>query len=309
MRLERALEGYWLAKKRDFSPATVRDYAGTFRRLVAHVGKDREVEKITARDINTLLNYMRDELELSRKTCLNAWIALSSFWTWAETELEIEHVIRKGVEKPKAKRPVIEPYTEAEVRALLAACDVGRGWDTVNNRRVESKRPTALRDKTMMLVMLDAGIRVSELCGLTVGDYKHKQGQLHVRHGKGDKERIIYIGDATRKYLWRYLNNERDNANRTDPLFATREGKPLDRYAVQKMIARAGDRAGVSKAGPHRFRHTFAINALRNGMNLLEVKELLGHETLATVQIYAKLAAVDLQEAQRRSSVADRWGL
>jgi integrase/recombinase XerD len=110
-------------------------------------------------------------------------------------------VIRKGVERPKPKRTVIEPYTEAEVRALIAACDVGKGWDTVNKRRVESKRPTALRDKTIMLLMLDTGIRVSELCALQIGDYKQKQGQLHIHHGKGDKERILYVGESTKKYL------------------------------------------------------------------------------------------------------------
>ena len=309
MRLDDAIEGYWLAKKRDFSPATVRDYKLTYRRLIEHVGSDIAVDQISVRDINSFLNYLRDDLELGSKTCLNAWIALSSFWTWAEVELQIEHIIRKGVKRPKSNRPVVKPYTEAEVRSLIAACDVSMGWDTVNKRHVESKRPSALRDKAIMLVMLDAGIRVSELCDLQIGDYVQKRGQLHIRHGKGDKERIIYVGTSIQKHLWRYINEERKSAKRSDPLFVSRKGKSLDRVAVGKMISRAGKRSGVPKAGPHRFRHTFAINALRNGMNLLAVKELLGHESLSTVQIYAKLAAVDLEEAQRQSSVADRWGL
>lgn len=309
MRLEKALEGYWLARRRDFSEGTIKDYEGTFRRLVARVGKDREVGAISTGDVNEFLNYLADDLGLAGKTCLNAWIALSSFWTWAEKELEIAHVIRDRVDRPKARKTVIEPFTEAEVRLLLSACDTARGWDSVNGRRVTASRPTALRDKTIMLVLLDCGLRVSELCALTIGDYVQKRGQLRVRHGKGDKERILYVGDSTKKYLWRYLNGERENAATSSPLFVTREGTAQDRFNVRRMVARAGDRAGVPGAHPHRFRHTFAINALRNGMNLLEVKELLGHESLATVQIYAKLAAVDLENAQRRYSVADRWGL
>jgi site-specific recombinase XerD len=309
MRLERAIEGYWLARRRDLSQGTIRDYELTFRRLVGAVGKDVEVGAITSGDINDLLNYLIEDLELSKKTVLNAWIALSSFWTWAEKELEIPHVIRDRVERPKPRKTQILPFTEAEVRAMLHACDTAAGWDSRNGRRVSSVRPTALRDKTIMLVLLDVGLRVSELCDLRIEDYKQKRGQVHIRSGKGDKERILYLGDVAKKFVWRYLNGERESAPKSAPLFATRDGAPMDRYNVRRMISRAGERAGVMGAYPHRFRHTFAINALRNGMNLLEVKELLGHETLATVQIYAKLAAIDLENAQRRYSVADRWGL
>ena len=308
MHIDAAIEGYWIAREHDLSPGTVRDYNLTFRRLVEHVGADIEVDEISTQHINSFLNYLRDDLELSGKSCSNAWIALSSFWTWAEVELEIVHII-KSVKRPKSRRPVINPYTEAEVRSLLAACDVGEEWQTANSHRAASKRPTALRDKLIMMLMLDTGIRVSELCDLQMGDYVQKRGQLHVRHGKGDKERMLFVGSTTKKYLWRYINQDRKNEKRSDPLFASREGKALDRYAVRKMIFRAGKRAGVASAGPHRFRHTFAINAMRNGMNILAVKELLGHESLATVQIYAKLAAVDLENAQSQSSVADRWGL
>lgn len=78
---------------------------------------------------------------------------------------------------------------------------------------------------------------------------------------------------------------------------------------MQRLIERIGDRADVRNAHPHRFRHTFAINFLRNGGSVLELKALLGHEKMETVLIYARLAEVDLEAAQRRSNVADTWKL
>jgi integrase/recombinase XerD len=159
-----------------------------------------------------------------------------------------------------------------------------------------------------MLLMVDSGIRVSELTALKVGDYDRKRGQLVIQHGKGDKKRVIYVGETARQAIWRYLAT-RGSLLPGDPLFATGDGRPMDRFSIQKMIHRAGQRAGVKNAYPHRFRHTFAINFLRNGGNLLALQDLLGHERLDTVKIYARLAEVDLEQAQKNASPADNWRL
>lgn len=108
--------------------------------------------------------------------------------------------------------------------------------------------------------------------------------------------------------MWRYLATRKD-AKPTDPLFTTRENISLDRSALRRMIVNAGQRAGVENAGVHRFRHTFAINFLRNGGNLLALQDLLGHEQMETVKLYAKQAEVDLEYQQRVASPADRWRL
>lgn len=212
MRLERALDGYWLAKRRDFSPNTVRDYELTFRRLLEHIG-NKEMSAIKVADINEFLNHLFEDLELGKKTVLNAWIALSSFWSWAETELKVEHVMRT-VTRPKPRRKAIKLYTLEEVRDMLLACDVSKPWVTVNRIRVTSKRSTALRDKAMILVMVDGGLRVSEVAVLTIADYHEKRGQVRVRHGKGDKQRLVPLGDAARRAIWRYLG-ERENVRPT----------------------------------------------------------------------------------------------
>lgn len=308
MRFSAALEGYWLARRRNFSANTVRDYTLTFTRFQAFLGDDLELDKITSTDVNRFLNHLRDDLKLSPKTVLNCWIALSSFWTWAEHELGLPHLLHGHVEPPRVRQKAIQPYTEAEVRLLLSACNTTATWNTRGGHQATSQRTTALRDRAIMLTLLDTGIRASELCALRIQDYDRKRGQIMIRHGKGDKARLVYVGDATRQAIWRYLATRKD-AQPSDPLFATRENTFLDRAALRHMIVRAGKRCGVANANVHRFRHTFAINFLRNGGNLLALQALLGHERMDTVKLYAKLAEVDLEFQQRTASPADRWRL
>jgi len=302
MRLDTVIEGYWLARERDFSPNTVNDYTLTFSRLITHLGAGIEFERITAGEIHGFLN----SFDLAPKTLSNIWTALSSLWTWAAVELGTEHIIRGKVKRPHYKRAAIDPYTDEEVLALVDATASYVGL--AGGRRVRARRDTAIRDRAIMLVMLDSGARVSELCALQIKDYQQGRGQLFVERGKGDKERFVYLGKGAQRALWRYLA-ERVGVRSDDPLFAVREGGKMDRDTVQKMIARAGQRAGVPGAGPHRFRHTFAISYIRNGGNLLALRMLLGHEKMETVRIYAKMAAADLVDGQRRASPVDKLGL
>lgn len=151
-------------------------------------------------------------------------------------------------------------------------------------------------------------MRASELCDFLIKDYTQQQGRLLVRDGKWGKDRVLFLGQAGRRALWRYLTSRHDT-KANDYLFPTKTGRRLDRNNLRGTLQAIGDRAGVPNVTVHRFRHTFAINFLRNGGSVLELQEMLGHEKLDTVRIYAKLAETDLAAAQRRSSVADNWRL
>lgn len=302
-----ALEGYWLARRREFSPHTIDDYDRTFKRFAAHIGS-QPIAEIGARDIHKFLDKVKSRYKLGDKTLANIWTALSSFWTWAEDELKVPHPMRGIVKLPEYRRPPIEPYTKSEILAMLGATQQTATWRTRTGRRTTSKRPTALRDYTIIVVLLDTGIRAAELCDLLVKDYESGTGKLLIRHGKGNKRRTVYVGQAGRKYLWRYLVN-RDNAKLTDPLFVTRKGTALARDELLNMITATAQRAAVSHANVHKFRHTFAINFLRNGGNVLELQRLLGHEKMETLRIYVELAQSDLAAAQAAASPADNWGL
>lgn len=303
-----ALEGFWLARKRDYSPHTVSDYQLTYKRLQAWVGKGRHIETITSQDIDSFLQDLAETHQLAAKTRLNAWVALSALWTWAETSLDIPHILRGHVRRPRPHKPVIETLDQRDIKAILDACKTDAAWDHRYARNIRSKRDTADRDRAIVLLLLDTGLRASELINLDVKDYNQNQGSLTIRHGKGNKSRNVYPGDTARSAIWKYLAG-RDDAKPTAPLFVSRSGRRMDRTNLGHLLQRAGQRAGVDHVHPHRFRHTFAITFLRNGGNVLALQAILGHETMDTVRTYVRLAQIDLANAQHSASPADHWRL
>lgn len=307
MRFSDALEGFWLERRRGYSEHTVRDYSVTFRRFRQFIG-DANVDGLSADDVRRFLDSMQQRYGLSDKTLCNYWTALSAFWTWAEAELGVAHVIRGRVARPDYRRPQIVPYRMEDVTAMIQACARAEGWRTSTGKVVRGKRPTADRDRAIIVLLLDTGLRASELCNLQIRDYDRERGSVYVRDGKNGKDRTVYVGDGAKRAIWRYLLGRRD-ARDNAPLFATGSGRHIDRNNLRQTLQRIGKRAGVSGVTVHRFRHTFAITFLRNGGNLLALQELLGHEKLDTVRIYARLASVDLERAQRAASPADGWNL
>lgn len=306
MRLSVAFEGYWLDKQLSFSPRTVKKYRYIFRLLSDFLG-ETELERVDAAEVRRFLVHLADTRHWSRRSVHDAWAVLSSFWTWAERELGTPHLIRGKIAAPTYTRRTIEPYTQAELRALLRAVDYQRPYRLPSGKQAKARRPTASRDRAIILTLLDSGLRVSELCALTVADYDAPRGRLHVRHGKGDKARFVVIGARARKALWVYLAG-REGLAPTAPLFAARGDNHLGRENIGHMLKRLGEAADVRNVHPHRFRHTFAITFLRNGGSPLLLQELLGHERLETVQVYVRLAEQDI-DAGAKHSPADNWRL
>lgn len=126
--------------------------------------------------------------------------------------------------------------------------------------------------------------------------------------GKGAKERSVRISPRTAKAIWKYLTI-RSDARANDPLFATDRNTPINRHNLYGMLRSVGERAGVANVHPHRFRHTFSIQFLRNGGNIYTLQALLGHETLEMVQRYLKLSQLDLDADHRQASPVANWRL
>lgn len=317
---------YWRAKQRNFSPNTVADYTRTFTRFAAFLEERgvATVEAVTSDHVDDYLNELHDA-GLSQKTIANQWTALSSLWTWAESKHGITHIIRGHVACPRASRPQPKPYTELEIKAMIRATAFNAPWR--GRPETASRRHWALRDKAILITLVDTGIRASELCDLLIGDYDPQIGQLTVRHGKGDKQRILPLGDRALDAIDDYLDARRraptgkrerpGRAARTSelandaPLFATGAGAAIDRYQLLDMIQTTAQRAEPPVANPncHRFRHTFAITYLRRYPNIYTLQRVLGHATLDTVRIYLEIAEIDIHQAHRTASVADAWRL
>jgi len=117
------------------------------------------------------------------------------------------------------------------------------------------------------------------------------------------------MGKTARKAVWRYLAEREDGEAAEASLFLGKSGYPLNRDSLRQVIHAICEKAGVQHACPHRFRHSFAIQYLRSGGDIFTLKEMLGHNSLEMVQHYARVADVDIQEAHRKASPKDGWGL
>jgi site-specific recombinase XerD len=170
------------------------------------------------------------------------------------------------------------------------------------------------RNVAIILLLVDTGMRVSELCGLRVEDADRGTGELTVL-GKGNKKRRVYMGNQARRALWRYLETDRRWARAEEPLFTsitgTGCGAGLTPCGVRDIIEKSGYAAGITgvRCSPHTLRHTFAINFLRGGGNLFELQQLMGHSDLTILKRYVALAEADLAQAHRAASPADRMKL
>jgi integrase/recombinase XerD len=332
IKFSQALEGYFLdARARQLSPKTIEDYQNGFRHFREYLKTqdtpDPELSAITADDIRYFLAYLRAESispdgiaprparKLSKKSVANIHVALSSLWTWAMREgFVAEHVVRM-VSPPKPEKPAIKPFSQTDVEAMLEACQYSRPYKRPGKAKCRNERPTAQRDRAIILLLLDTGIRASEAVenptlgttGLLVRDVDRRNSRIKV-WGKGSRERIIPVSTRTMKAIWRYLL-ERPDAQLDDPLFIGYRGGAFTTSGLGQLIKRLGEKAGVQNAHPHRFRHTFATNMLRNGANALQLKHMLGHSSMKMVQRYVEIANCDVEQAHRRASPVSNWRL
>ena len=161
-----------------------------------------------------------------------------------------------------------------------------------------SKRyPTGIRNRALMSVMLDVGLRCGEALSLMVRDVEWTSGRVHVKQGKGGKDRVLWLNEAALEELrrWRAIAPEG-----VGYLFSTLKGDPLQSRYVRAMVARLAGKAGIDKrVSPHTLRHTFATDLYRATKDIRLVQRALGHASITTTQIYTHVAAVDLEAALR----------
>ncbi|HEY8415287.1 MAG TPA: tyrosine-type recombinase/integrase [Thermaerobacter sp.] len=158
------------------------------------------------------------------------------------------------------------------------------------------------RDYALITVLLYQGLRIGEAVSLRLGDVDFQEGTVRVI-GKGDKERLLPLHRRTRDALEHYLRSwpgPRKPKAPQDPLWWTLTGRPLTKNAAQVAVKRHLMRAGLWRASAHKLRHTFGTRLAEAGVDLLVIKDLLGHATVATTQIYAHVAQRRLREAMER---------
>jgi len=190
---------------------------------------------------------------------------------------------------PRLEKNLPKPLSESDIEALLQAPDVG---DT-----------TGLRDKAMLEVMYAAGLRVSELVDLKLGQVNLNRGLLRI-HGKGDKERLVPLGEVAVEALEKYLVMRTGSDPSGQPgqhVFLSQRGGGMTRQAFWYRIKKYASQCGLSPLpSPHQLRHSFATHLLNHGADLRVVQMLLGHADLSTTQIYTQVANAALKSTHKK---------
>jgi integrase/recombinase XerD len=281
--LERFRHYLWL--ERGLSDNTIQSYTSDLR-LFANWLHDRclSLSEATGEQV---LSYLADRVEQgnSARTTARLLSSLKRFYTLLCREGFISTDPTALVDAPKTGRPLPDSLSESQIEKLLAAPDL----DT----------PEGVRDRAMLELTYSSGLRVSELVNLRVPALNLTAAVLRVI-GKGNKERLLPIGDLAVEQLEEYLRSARlellKSQQDTDFLFVTRRGAGLTRqafwYRVKKYAAEAGIRQALS---PHTLRHAFATHLVNNEADLRVVQMLLGHSNISTTQIYTHVAAERLK--------------
>lgn len=235
------------------------------------------LDKVDRSDVMAYLSW-RVSGGTSSRSAARSLSALRRFYIWMVREGEIAHDPTRQVSSPGIGRPLPMSLTETEVKSLLAAPDV--------------ETELGLRDRAMLECLYGCGLRVSELVGLTVDQVNLQQGVLRV-WGKGNKERLVPMGDVAIDWIKRYQKQARPAllGKASDTLFLSQRGKVMTRQTFWHRIKLHGRKAGIkSSLSPHTLRHAFATHLVNHDADLRVVQLLLGHSDLSTTQIYTHVA-------------------
>ena len=283
------------AKLRNLRPDTIvyyRNELNTFRKIFQEQDIPLHLNQITSDMLKDhLILYMLDNG--AKVGAVNTRLrAIKAFFNWLEGKEWVKPNPTKDVSLLKDKRNVIETFTKKDLRAMFSACDLTTF--------------TGVRDYTIMLFLLETGIRLKELIQINVQDVDLDAGQVLVTDPKNQLERYVPIGATTCKQLRTYLRLR--GYLETDALFVSVNNERLSRAQIQNQIRKIGKKAGVTgvRCSPHTFRHTFAKMSILNGAGPFELQAILGHQSMDMVRVYVNLFSPEVKEMHKRFSPVEK---
>ncbi len=264
-----------LALERNLSPHTVDNYGRDLALFLAHA-EPASLYDLSAASVSAFLQGQA-EAGYDPRTQARRLSALRTFFDHLVEQGVLEASPADGLENPRLPKRLPHVLSLEEVERLIDAGDPAT--------------PLGLRDRAIVEVLYGTGVRVSELCGMTLQDLDLHRLLIRVT-GKGSKERLVPYGVATRDVLGEWLEGGRPPIvvkarQHTDRVFVNARGARISRVGVWKILKRAQVLAGVTKeVSPHKLRHSFATHLLQHGADLRTVQLLLGHENITTTEIY-----------------------
>ncbi|MBX9878869.1 MAG: tyrosine recombinase XerC [Candidatus Obscuribacterales bacterium] len=297
----------YLEAERNYSSHTIRAYINDLRQLINSSGQpEGQVPQVEGTlmagtsgnssgwlEAEALRTYIRDITDqYSRPTVARKISAIRSFCRFLRREQLITEDPSKPLRGPKLARRLPACLDREEVKNLLSQPD---------------NSSLGVRDRAIMETLYATGMRVSELCGLTVAEYNPETMEIRC-FGKGSRERVVLLNESANEWLRRYLNEHWSRLaggrlpEGKDPLFISRESTPLSTRSVHRIVLKYARKAGINKTiTPHTLRHTFATHLLEGGADLRVVQDLLGHSSISTTQIYTHVSMDRLRKIYSQS--------
>ncbi|MFC6323328.1 site-specific tyrosine recombinase XerD [Companilactobacillus baiquanensis] len=233
----------------------------------------------------------QDKKGKSKTSQMRMFSALKKFYQWLELTDKIQSNPMNELDAPKKGSHLPVVLSMKEVDSLIESPDVST--------------PLGVRDRAIFEVMYATGLRVSELVNLSMDDLHLDLGLIKTL-GKGDKERLLPIGDTAIKWMNKYFEETRtklvEKYGAQKEVFLNFRGKKLTRQSIWRMIKKYIQKVGIKKdVTPHTLRHSFATNLLENGADLRVVQELLGHSDISTTQIYTHINKTQMKQVYNRA--------
>ena len=276
-----SFRGYMLLEMA-LSTHTIAAYLSDLDKLVQFLDLSemvKEPEELSHEDLQAFLHYLH-KMGLAPRSQARLLSAIKAFYRFLLLEDRVAHSPAELLDAPRLGRKIPEVLSFTEIQAMFAAIDMST--------------PHGQRNRAMLETMYACGLRVSELTDLRVDQLYLELGYIRVR-GKGNRERIIPIGEEAIRHIRFYLEGARRQLRHIDPehrpfLFLNRRGRQLTRVYVFTVVKELASAAGIEKkVSPHTFRHSFATHLIEGGANLKAVQDMLGHASIITTEIYTHL--------------------
>ena len=290
----------YCANVKQLSEHTLRAYEIDLESFIAFAGVNKSIFEINRNDFHDYLQHLYTVCELKQSSAKRRFACLKSLFQWLEyQDLIDESPFRKARISIRLPSTLPKGLTLEEIKKLIKTITFSLNhFDSDDWLDERSYKLRQLITLVSVQLLFATGIRVAELCSITLDDIDLTNGVIKI-HGKGDRERLVFMtGDALIRLLKVYLNTRLIVAPNHNTLMINTRGKVANTQYIRLLIKKVAEEAGIKRRiTPHMLRHSTATHLLNNGMDIRFVQRLLGHQSIITTQIYAHVNTAKLQQS------------
>ena len=280
----------FLQVEKGLSDNSIYSYTYDLKKLSEFLStKNKDMLNATQEDIKQFLKFEKTKKKNSERTLARSLAAIRQFYNFISDNFD-------EIDNPTDK--IESPHIKKTLPDFLTVKEVDRLFNLISESDIYE-----LRDKTIFELLYSCGLRISEAIELTQSNINFENSYIRIT-GKGNKERIVPVGDEAIRLLRKYINESRQQilgSRESEYLFISKKGSKLNRKSVWRLLKNYVIRTKIKKnITPHTLRHSFATHLIENGADLRSVQELLGHMDISTTQVYTHLAKNKLQEIHKK---------